>query len=305
MSPSPAASPVDQADPLLIESLDRFVLHPVQHQDMWVLYKKAVASFWTVEEVDLADDAKHWLQLTEEERRFVETVLAFFAASDGIVSENLAVRTLREVQCPEARAFYSFQIAIEGVHAEMYSLLLQTYVKDPARKSDLFRAVERDEAIGRKARWAMRWTASERSFAERLIAFACVEGIHFSGSFCAIFWLKKRGLMPGLCFSNELISRDEGLHRDFAVLLHNTLQPQNRASPETVAAIVREAVEIEHHFVRSALPVSLLGMNADQMCTYIEFVSDHLMVALGMAKLYNAQNPFDWMETISLQGKTK
>lgn len=200
------------ADPLLTESLDRFVLHPIRHPDLWALYKKSVSSFWTVEEVDLADDQKHWATLGGDEQKFVEKVLAFFAASDGIVSENLAVRTLREVQAAEARAFYSFQIAMEGIHAEMYSQLLQSYVKDPQRKEALFHAVERDECIARKAKWAMRWTASERPFAERLIAFACIEGIHFSSSFCAIFWLKKRGLMPGLSYSNELISRDEGLH---------------------------------------------------------------------------------------------
>ena len=298
--PEPEAA----GDPLLTESLDRFILFPIRHPALWEMYKKAEASIWTAAEIDLGDDLKHWPTLTDDERFFIEKVLAFFAASDNIVAENL-LRVVQEVQAPEARAFYAFQTAIEYVHAETYSLLIQTYVKDSARRLQLFQAVREDDAIARKGRWAMRWTASDRPFAERLVAYACVEGIHFSGSFCAIFWLKKRGLMPGLCFSNELISRDEGLHRDFAVLVHNTLRPENRASPETSAAIVREAVQIEHEFVRSALPCGLIGMNADQMCTYIEFCADHLMVSLGMAKLYDAQNPFDWMETISLQGKTK
>lgn len=288
-------------DPLLTPSLDRFVLHPIRYQGLWEFYKKAQASAWTAEEVDLADDLKHWSSLTPDEQNFIEVVLSFFAASDGIVGENL-LKFISEVQSPEARAFYAFQQSIEAVHAETYSLLLQTYVKDPERKAKLFRAVEHNPAIKRKADWAMRWTASDRPFAERLVAFACVEGIHFSGSFCAIFWLKKRGLMPGLAFSNELISRDEGLHRDFAVALHSLLRVPAR--PEVVADIVREAVDIERDFVTRALPVGLIGMNADLMSTYIEFVADHLLVALGMDRLYNAENPFEFMNMISLNGKT-
>jgi ribonucleoside-diphosphate reductase subunit M2 len=266
------------------------------------MYKKAVASFWTVEEVDLSQDARDWDRLTPDERTFLTSVLAFFAASDGIVLENLAARFMTDVQAPEARAFYGFQIAIENVHSEMYSLLLQAYVKDPTERARLLDAIHTIPAVAKKARWALRWTGSEASFAERLIAFACVEGIHFSGSFCAIFWLKKRGLMPGLTFSNELISRDEGLHCDFACLLYSLMD--HKLDPERVTEIVTEAVAIEKEFVTEALPVGLIGMNADLMAVYIEFVADRLLVALGCDKVYNAANPFDWMETISLEGKT-
>jgi ribonucleoside-diphosphate reductase subunit M2 len=266
------------------------------------MYKKAVASFWTVEEVDLSQDARDWDRLTADERIFLTSVLAFFAASDGIVLENLAARFMTDVQAPEARAFYGFQIAIENVHSEMYSLLLQAYVKDPTERARLLDAIHTIPAVAKKARWALRWTGSEASFAERLIAFACVEGIHFSGSFCAIFWLKKRGLMPGLTFSNELISRDEGLHTDFACLLQSKLRAP--APVLTAHAIVADAVALEREFCCDALSVALVGMNADLMRQYIEFVADRLLLALGYPALYDAVNPFDWMEMISLQGKT-
>lgn len=291
------------SDPLLSEHVDRFTMFPIQYHEMWEMYKKAVASFWTVEEVDLADDLKHWERLTEDERHFVKHVLAFFASSDGIVLENLACRFMHDVKVAEARAFYGFQIAIENIHSEMYSLLIDSYIKDPKEKSNIFKAATTVPCVRRKAEWAMRWISdTERSFAERLIAFACVEGIFFSGSFCAIYWLKKRGLMPGLTFSNELISRDEGLHRDFACLLHSSLQ--TKAAEALVREIVREAVDIEREFVTESLPVALIGMNADLMCTYIEFVADHLLKQLGFTAEYEAINPFDWMELISLQGKT-
>jgi ribonucleoside-diphosphate reductase subunit M2 len=266
------------------------------------MYKKAVASFWTVEEVDLSQDARDWDRLTPDERTFLTSVLAFFAASDGIVLENLAARFMTDVQAPEARAFYGFQIAIENVHSEMYSLLLQAYVKDPTERARLLDAIHTIPAVAKKARWALRWTGSDASFAERLIAFACVEGIHFSGSFCAIFWLKKRGLMPGLTFSNELISRDEGLHTDFACLLQSKLHAP--APVLTAHAIVADAVALEREFCCDALSVALVGMNADLMRQYIEFVADRLLLALGYPALYDAVNPFDWMEMISLQGKT-
>lgn len=277
-------------------------MFPIQYPQIWEMYKQAEASFWTAEEVDLSQDLRHWEGLTDGERHFVTHVLAFFAASDGIVLENLAVRFMKEVQLSEARAFYGFQIAIENIHSEMYSLLLETYVKDSAEKDRLFRAVDTVPAVARKADWALRWIDGGESFAERLLAFACVEGIFFSGSFCAIFWLKKRGLMPGLTFSNELISRDEGLHCDFACLLYSLLR--NKPSEERVKGIVREAVDIEREFVCDALPCALVGMNSDLMGQYIEFVADRLLGALGCGKVYDVTNPFDWMELISLQGKT-
>lgn len=266
------------------------------------MYKKAEASFWTAEEVDLSQDQRQWESLTDGERYFISHVLAFFAASDGIVLENLAGRFMKEVQVAEARAFYGFQIAIENIHSEMYSLLIESYIKDSAEKDKLFHAIDTIPCIKKKAKWALRWIDGSESFAERIIAFACVEGIFFSGSFCAIFWLKKRGLMPGLTFSNELISRDEGLHCDFACLLYSLLKM--KLSEERVKAIISNAVEIEREFVCEALPCRLVGMNADLMSTYIEFVADRLMTALGYGKIYNVQNPFDWMELISLQGKT-
>jgi ribonucleoside-diphosphate reductase subunit M2 len=266
------------------------------------MYKKAEASFWTAEEIDLSSDVKDWETLKPGEKHFIKYVLAFFASSDGIVLENLAVRFMREIQIPEARSFYGFQIAMEGIHSEVYSLLIDTYVRDTEEKNGLFNAIQTIPIIKKKGDWALKWISSEKSFAERLIAFACIEGIFFSGSFCAIFWLKKRNLMPGLTFSNELISRDEGLHRDFACLLYKHLN--NSLDASVVHEIVREAVEIEKEFVCESLPVSLIGMNKELMSQYIEFVADHLLATLGLEKLYNKSNPFDWMELISLQGKT-
>ena len=290
-------------EPLLQDNKDRFVIFPIQHNDIWQFYKNAEASLWTAEEVDLSPDLHDWQnKLNDNERFFISRVLAFFAASDGIVNENLAINFLQEVQYPEARCFYGFQIMIENIHSEMYSLLIDTYVKDPAEKDYLLRAIETIPCVTKKAKWALRWI-TKGSFAERLIAFAAVEGIFFSGSFCSIFWLKKRGLMPGLTFSNELISRDEGLHCDFACLLYvNHLQ--NKLSEETIREIIVDAVAIEKEFVTDALPVKLIGMNAELMCQYIEFVADRLLVALGCNKVWNATNPFDFMELISLQGKT-
>ncbi|KHN09932.1 Ribonucleoside-diphosphate reductase small chain [Glycine soja] len=289
-------------EPLLAPNPDRFCMFPIQYPQIWEMYKKAEASFWTAEEVDLSQDLRHWDSLSDGERHFVSHVLAFFAASDGIVLENLAGRFTKEIQIPEARAFYGFQIAIENIHFEMYSLLLETYIKDSSQKSHLFRAIDTIPCVTKKAQWALRWIDSSDSFAERLVAFACVEGIFFSGSFCAVFWLKKRGLMPGLTFSNELISRDEGLHCDFACLLYSLLR--QKLTEERVREIVKDAVDIEREFVCDALPCALVGMNGDLMSQYIEFVADRLLGALGCGKVYNVQNPFDWMELISLQGKT-
>ncbi|XP_074320886.1 ribonucleoside-diphosphate reductase small chain-like [Silene latifolia] len=293
----------EETEPLLAENPDRFCMFPIKYPQIWEMYKKAEASFWTAEEVDLSSDLRHWSDtLTPDERHFITHVLAFFAASDGIVLENLASRFMKEIQLPEARAFYGFQIAIENIHSEMYSLLLDTYIQDSAEKSSLFRALETIPTVKRKADWALRWIHGSESFADRIIAFACVEGIFFSGSFCAIFWLKKRGLMPGLTFSNELISRDEGLHCDFACLLYSLLK--KKTSEERVKSIISEAVEIEREFVCDALPCALVGMNGELMSQYIEFVADRLLGALGCGKVYNVTNPFDWMELISLQGKT-
>ena len=291
-------------DPVLSPNEDRFVLFPIGHQAVWELYKKHVAVFWTAEEIDLVPDKADWERLSPQERHFVSHVLAFFAASDGIVNENLALRFYNDVQLPEARCFYGFQIAMENIHSETYSLLIDTYVRDPVERDRLFRAAELLPPVRKKAKWALRWIASGASFAERLAAFAAVEGIFFSGSFCAIFWLKKRGLMPGLCTSNEFISRDEGLHCEFACLMHSLLRPENRAAPETIVRIVTEAVEIEREFITDALPVSLIGMNAKAMGEYIEFVADHWLVKLGCPAFYGTANPFDWMELISLEGKT-
>ena len=289
-------------EPILKETSDRFVIFPIKHDEMWAMYKQAEASFWTAEEIDLQQDMMDWEnKLTADERHFIKHVLAFFAASDGIVNENLAINFLNEVQYPEARCFYGFQIAIENIHAETYSLLIDTYIKDNKEKDFLFNAIETLPCVAKKAEWAMRWIENG-SFAERLVAFAAVEGIFFSGSFCSIFWLKKRGLMPGLAFSNELISRDEGLHCDFACLLYNQLQ--EKLPIEEVTAVIAEAVEYEKEFVTDAIPVALIGMNAKLMCQYIEFVADRLLGELGCPKIYNATNPFDFMEMISLQGKT-
>jgi ribonucleoside-diphosphate reductase beta chain len=289
-------------EPILKENKDRFVLFPIKHKAIWEMYKKAEASFWTAEEIDLASDMNDWnAKLNDDERHFVKHVLAFFAASDGIVNENLAINFMNEVQYPEARCFYGYQIMMENIHSETYSLLIDNYIKDPVEKDKLFHAIDTIPAVGKKADWALKWIGNG-TFAERLIAFAAVEGIFFSGSFCSIFWLKKRGLMPGLSFSNELISRDEGLHCDFACLLYSELQ--NKLPQKKVTEIITNAVEIEKEFVTDSLPVRLIGMNADMMCTYIEFVADRLLLALGCPKAYNAVNPFDFMESISLQGKT-
>lgn len=293
---------VEKEEPILKENKDRFVIFPIQHADIWEYYKKAEASFWTAEEIDLGQDAKDWNNMNEGEQHFIKHVLAFFAASDGIVNENLAENFVSEVQYTEAKFFYGFQIAIENIHSETYSLLIDTYVKDTQEKDRLFHAIETMDLVKKKADWALRWI-DKGSFAERLIAFAAVEGIFFSGSFCSIFWLKKRGLMPGLTFSNELISRDEGLHCDFACHLYNN-HVVNKLTEQTVVDIIRDAVVIEQEFVSDALPVRLIGMNADLMCQYIEFVADRLLMELGYSKIYNATNPFDFMEMISLQGKT-
>ncbi len=292
----------NENEPLLIENKNRFVLFPIQHGDIWQMYKKAEASFWTAEEIDLAQDLVNWEGLNDGERHFISHVLAFFAASDGIVNENLGANFFNEVQYPEAKCFYGFQIMMENIHAETYSLLIDTYIKDPKEKQRLFHALETVPCVGRKAEWALKWINSD-NFAERLVAFAAVEGIFFSGSFCSIFWLKKRGLMPGLTFSNELISRDEGLHCDFACLLY-TDHLKRKLSADRVYEIIRDAVSIEQEFVTDALPVNLIGMNAKLMNEYIEFVADRLIQALGYPKIYNSSNPFDFMEMISLQGKT-
>ncbi|MCJ8163864.1 ribonucleoside-diphosphate reductase small subunit [Pontibacter sp. E15-1] len=292
---------MNDMEPILKENPNRFVLFPIQNDEVWQMYKQAEASFWTAEEIDLSQDLKDWENLNDGERHFISHVLAFFAASDGIVNENLAVNFMNEVQIPEARCFYGFQIMMENIHSETYSLLIDTYVKNQSEKDHLFNALETVPAVAKKGEWALKWIESEQ-FAERLIAFAAVEGIFFSGSFCSIFWMKKRGLMPGLTFSNELISRDEGLHCDFACLLYRMMV--NKLPEARVQEIIRDAVSIEQEFVTDALPVDLIGMNAKLMSQYIEFVADRLLVELGCKKIYNSTNPFDFMEMISLQGKT-
>lgn len=289
-------------EPILQENKNRFVLFPIQQHDIWRYYKQAEASFWTAEEIDLSQDLSDWVNLNDGERHFITHVLAFFAASDGIVNENLAEHFVAEVQYTEAKFFYGFQIAIENIHSETYSLLIDTYVKDTKEKDKLFNAIDTMPCVKKKADWALRWI-DQGSFQERLIAFAAVEGIFFSGSFCSIFWLKKRGLMPGLTFSNELISRDEGLHCDFACHLY-TKHVVGKLPEQTVIDIIKDAVEIEKEFVTDALPVNLIGMNAAQMRQYIEFVADRLLNELVGQKVYNATNPFDFMEMISLRGKT-
>lgn len=290
-------------EPIMAEEKNRFVLFPIQHDNIWQMYKQAVASFWTAEEIDLSQDLHDWdNKLNGDEKHFIKHVLAFFAASDGIVNENLVLNFMKEVTLAEARCFYGFQIAIENIHAETYSLLIDTYIKDNVEKDRLFNAMDSLPCVQKKAQWALNWIENAPSFGHRLIAFAAVEGIFFSGSFCSIFWLKNRGLMPGLAFSNELISRDEGLHCDFACLLYSMLR--NKPAKEEVEAILMEAVEFEKEFVTDALPVALIGMNADLMCQYIEFVADRLLIALGYNKVYDAENPFAFMEMISLQGKT-
>lgn len=294
---------MNAAEPILTDNPGRFVIFPIQHHDIWEWYKKSEASFWTAEEIDLHQDMTDWNnKLNDDERYFIKHILAFFAASDGIVNENLAENFVNEVQYPEAKFFYGFQIMMENIHSETYSLLIDTYVKDEVEKDKLFNAIENFPAIKKKADWALKWIESD-SFAERLIAFAAVEGIFFSGAFCSIFWLKKRGLMPGLTFSNELISRDEGVHCDFAVHLHNH-HLKNKVSKERIREIIIDALNIEREFITESLPVSLIGMNSKLMTQYLEFVTDRLLVELECEKEYNVKNPFDFMEMISLQGKT-
>jgi len=292
-----------QDEPLLRENPAKYVMFPIEYPDIWSMYKKAVASFWTVEEVDLSKDMDDWEKLKSNEQHFIKHVLAFFAASDGIVNENLVERFGQEVQIPEARSFYGFQIAIENIHSEMYSLLIDTYIRDPAERDYLFNALENMPAVRKKADWALNWIASDKAtYGERIIAFASVEGIFFSGSFAAIFWLKKRGVMPGLTFSNELISRDEGLHTDFACLMFKHLV--HKPDEERVKQIVTDAVKIEQEFLTDALPVDLIGMNSRLMREYIEFVADRLLVELGCEKIWNRENPFPFMDMINMEGKT-
>jgi len=292
----------DLNEPLLQENPNRYVMFPLQDLEIWGMYKKHVASFWTAEEIDLSQDMRDWQNLTENEKYFIKHVLAFFAASDGIVLENLMENFGIQLQLPEARCFYAFQGAMENIHSETYSLLIDTYVQDPLEKTALFEAMHNMPAIAKKAEWAIKWMSANAPFAQRLVAFAAVEGIFFSGSFCALFWLKKRGLMPGLTFSNELISRDEGLHTDFACLLYGKLK--KKLAIDVVHDIIKDAVNCEVEFVTEALPVNLIGMNAELMSTYIQFVADRLLHALGCQKVWRVKNPFDWMEMISLQGKT-
>jgi ribonucleoside-diphosphate reductase beta chain len=291
-----------QQEPILQENKNRFVIFPIQHDDIWQWYKKQEASFWTAEEIDLHQDVVDWKKLSDDERYFLKHILAFFAASDGIVNENLAENFVNEVQYSEAKFFYGFQIMMENIHSEMYSLLIDTLVDNDKEKDELFNALERFPAIKKKADWALRWIDSE-SFAERLIAFAAVEGIFFSGAFCSIFWMKKRGLLPGLATSNEFISRDEGLHRDFAFHLHNN-HLVNKVPQERIVQILSEALDIEREFITESLPVNLIGMNSKLMSEYLEFVTDHLLETLNCPKVYNTANPFDFMDMISLEGKT-
>ena len=291
-----------ESQELILCDDNRFVMFPIKHDDVWDMYKKALESFWRAEEVDLSKDLKDWDSLNDDEKHFISMILAFFAASDGIVLENLGVRFMTEVKISEARAFYGFQIAMENIHSEMYSLLIDTYIKNKTKKEELFHAIDNFECIKKKADWAMKWINQEDSFAERLVAFAAVEGIFFSGAFCSIYWLKKRGLMPGLTFSNELISRDEALHTEFAVLLYSKLA--SKLSQERIYEIITEAVEIEKEFITDALPCRLIGMNSKLMKQYIEFVADRLFIQMGYEKYYKTANPFSFMELISLEGKT-
>ena len=290
-------------EPLLAENKNRYVMFPIEDKSIWSMYKKSVDCFWRAEEIDLSKDLSSWKVLTPEEQHFIKVILAFFAASDGIIVENLGIRFMAEVQLSEARAFYGFQIAMENIHSEVYSLLIDTYVKKPQEKLQLFKALDHFPCIKKKADWSIKWINDKRSsFATRLVAFACVEGIFFSGAFCSIFWLKKRGLMPGLCFSNELISRDEALHTEFAVLLYSKMKKKMRK--DKLTEMISEAVEIEKEFIISALPCRLIGMNSVLMSQYIEFVADRLIVQLGGEKIYGVACPFDWMEMISVEGKT-
>ena len=293
----------DNNEPLLKSDDKRYVMFPIKDNDIWNMYKKAEDSFWRVEEVDLSKDLSDWNALHDNERYFISMILAFFAASDGIVLENLGLRFMTEVQIAEAKAFYGFQIAMENIHSIMYSQLIETYIKDPINKDKLFNALENFECIKKKANWAIKWINDDKSeFVTRLVAFACVEGIFFSGAFCAIYWLKKRGLLPGLTFSNELISRDEALHTEFAILLYHKLE--NKLENHKLEQIIKEAVEIEKEFICDALPCKLIGMNNKLMSQYIEFVADRLAIQFGIDKIYNASNPFDFMEMISIEGKT-
>ena len=288
---------------LLSEEEKRYVIFPIKHDAIWSMYKKAEANFWTTEELDLSKDMKDFLTLTENEQFFIKNVLAFFAASDGVVNENLVERFCNDVKVLEAKFFYGFQIAMENIHSETYSLLIDTYVKDVQEKHKLFNAIDTIPSVTKKAQWAMKWiNDNESSFATRVIAFAAVEGIFFSGSFCSIFWLKKRGLMPGLCHSNELISRDEGLHTEFAVLMYSMIQ--DKPSQETVLSIIKEAVDLEIEFITESLPCNLIGMNQLLMKQYIQYVADRLLLMFGLEKQYQVSNPFEWMELISIQGKT-
>ena len=290
-------------EPILRPNKDRFVIFPIQHSDIWDWYKKQEASFWTAEEIDLEQDVIDWEnKLTGDEKYFIKHILAFFAASDGIVNENLAENFVSEVQYTEAKFFYGFQLMMENIHSEVYSLLIDTYIKNESEKNELFKAIDVFPAIKKKADWALKWVDSD-SFAERLIAFSAVEGIFFSGSFCSIFWMKKRGLLPGLTFSNELINRDEGLHSDFAVYLHQN-HIMNKVSKERITEILVDALNIEREFITESLPVSLIGMNSKLMTQYLEFVTDRLLLEYGCEKVYNTTNPFDFMEMISLEGKT-
>ena len=295
---------LEKTEPILKENPNRFVLFPIQYPKIWEAYKKAEASFWTAEEIDFSIDIDHWAKLSKGEKHFIKNILAFFAGSDGIVLENLTQRFTNEVQIPEARCFYGFQMAIENIHSETYSLLIDKYIKDADEKKHLFNAIETIPCVSKKANWAIKWMQSKQStFATRLVAFAAVEGIFFSGSFCAIYWLKQRGLMPGLTFSNELISRDEGMHTEFAVLLYSMLE-NTKLSQEQIQEIITEAVEIEKEFITDSIPCDLIGMNAKLMKQYIEFVADRLIVQLGYEKVYNSKNPFSFMELISITGKT-
>ncbi len=287
---------------ILINTDKRFVLFPILHEDIWTMYKKHVASFWTTEEIDLTNDLRDWEKLSNDEQKYIKYVLAFFAASDGIIVENLAQKFCNEVQYPEARAFYSFQSAMEQIHSETYSLLIDTYIKSTEEKKFLFNAINNIPIVRKKADWALKWINNDNNFSERLIGFVIVEGLFFSASFCAIYWLKKRGLMPGLTFSNELISRDEGLHCNFGCLIYSKLS--NKLSSENIYNMIKEAIEIEKEFVSESLPVELIGMNSKLMIQYIEFIADRLLIQLGYEKLYNVLNPFEWMDMISLQGKT-
>ena len=293
---------MENSEKLLSDEENRYVIFPIQHDDIWKMYKVAEANFWTTEELDLTKDIKDYKTLSDNEKYFINNVLAFFAASDGIVNENLVEKFCQEVKVLEAKFFYGFQIAMENIHSETYSLLLDTFIKDPKEKHHLFNAMETVPSVKKKADWALKWINSDNSFGIRVIAFAAVEGIFFSGSFCSIFWLKKRGLMPGLCHSNELISRDEGLHTEFAVLMYKNLK--NKPPKEEIYKIIEEAVSSEKEFITESLPCALIGMNNDLMSKYIEYVADRLLLMFGLEKIYNTANPFDWMELISVQGKT-